>query len=71
MRSIAGGLVVGSGAILFGLGAVAVSIVYAHNVGFYATYGGWAIFIGVVLLLIGLGLIAVDLLPGRPPAAPP
>jgi hypothetical protein len=67
MRSIAGGLVVGSGAFLFGTGAFAVNFAYAHNAGFYATYGGWAVVIGVVLLFLGLGLIAYDLRSGRPP----
>jgi hypothetical protein len=59
MRTIAGALVVIAGAILWGSGAIAVTLARGSS---DAVYGGWAIFAGVVLVLMGAGTLIYELL---------
>jgi hypothetical protein len=70
MRAIAGALIVVAGAFLWGVGAVAATLAYGLQSGGMASYGNWAIFGGIALVLAGLGIAAADLLPGRPPLPP-
>jgi len=71
MRTIAGALVVIAGAILWGSGVIAATLARSSSA---AVYGGWAIFAGVVLVLIGAGTIVFELLirpPDKPSEKPP
>jgi hypothetical protein len=69
MRAVTGALVVVAGAILWGAGAIALTMSYGIS-GYHADPGGWATFIGLVLVLTGLGIAVRDLLSGPPPTPP-
>ena len=69
MRIVAGALVMIAGAHLFGAGAVAATMAYGMQAGAWASYGGWAIFVGLVVLAGGAVIIFRELL-FSPPGAP-
>jgi hypothetical protein len=64
VRAIAGGLVVLAGAVLWGAGAIAVTL--APGMKTWTSYGNYATAAGVFLVLVGLGVLVADLLPRRP-----
>ena len=49
MRAVTGALLVVAGAILWGAGSIALTMSYGIS-GYHADPGGWATFIGLVLL---------------------
>jgi hypothetical protein len=69
MRSISGGLIIVAGAILWGAGAIAVTL--SNGMKTSAEYGGTAIFGGFALIVVGLAVVVCDFLPGRPPPRRP
>ena len=66
MRAVAGVLVVMARAILWGAGIIGLTFGPLSR----GEDGGWVLFFGALLILVGIRTVVADLRSGRPPERP-